>query len=32
LKDIHNYTFFKTNKITDELMENLRDKYFNTDM
>lgn len=32
LKDIHNYTFFKTNKITDELMEKLRDKYFNTDM
>ena len=32
LKDIHDYTFFKTKKITDELMENLRDKYFNSDM
>ena len=32
LKDIHDYTFFKTTKITDELMENLRDKYFNSDM
>jgi len=31
LKDIHNYTFFKTNKITDELMDRLRDKYFNSD-
>ena len=32
LKDIHDYTFFKTNKITDELMDALRDKYFNSDM
>lgn len=32
LKDIHDYTFFKTNKITDELMDALRDKYFNTDI
>jgi len=32
LKDVHNYTFFKTNKITDELMDSLRDKYFNSDM
>jgi hypothetical protein len=32
LKDIHKYTFFKKNKITDELMEKLRNKYFNSDM
>lgn len=32
LKDIHEYMFFKTTKITDQLMDNLRDKYFNSDM
>jgi hypothetical protein len=29
LKDKHTYKFFKTTKISDDAMENLRDKYFN---
>jgi hypothetical protein len=29
LKDAHDYTFFKKKKISDEAMEDMRDKYFN---
>jgi hypothetical protein len=32
LKDAHDYTFFKTTKITDEAVEKLRDRYFNNDL
>ena len=31
LKDMHNYQFFKDEKISDEAMEHLRDEYFNPD-
>lgn len=32
LKDVHDYTFFKNTKISDDAMENMRDKYFNKDL
>ena len=32
LKDMHDYKFFKTEKISDEAMEQLRDEYFNPDL
>jgi hypothetical protein len=32
LKDKHNYNFFKTTKISDSAMENMRDKYFNPEL
>ena len=30
LQDKHNYDFFKTTKISDDAMEKMRDKYFNS--
>ena len=32
LKDKHKYDFFKTTKISDKAMENMRDKYFNPEL
>ena len=32
LKDVHDYTFFKKTKISDDAMENMRDKYFNDEL
>jgi hypothetical protein len=32
ISDAHNYKFFKETKITDDAMENLRDRYFNNDI
>ena len=32
IKDTHNYNFFKETKITDNAVENLRDRYFNNDV
>lgn len=32
LKDRHDYKFFKTTKISDKAMENMRDKYFNPEL
>ena len=32
LRDRHDYRFFKTTKISDSAMENMRDKYFNPEL
>jgi hypothetical protein len=32
LKERHNYNFFKTTRISDKAMENMRDRYYNSDL